>query len=316
MRLATRSLSSGVAIALLIVYFVWGSTYLAIRVAIETLPGFTMAGARFLAAGAVLYLWGRWRGGAAPRAEHLLPSLGLGALLLLGGNGGVVWAEHRIGSGVAALLVAVEPVWVALLAPLVAKSGRSSWRTFVGLALGMSGVAVLVLDPAGGDSSSVDVWGAIAIVVASLSWAIGSLWTVRARLPSSRAVATGAQMLAGGALLLLAGGLAGEWPTIDSGQFSTGSLVAFAYLVVFGSVIAFSAYGYLLRNAAPTIVATYAFVNPIVAVLLGWAVLGEPIGWRVVTATAVILGSLGLIFGDHSVKPDPEPVVVEAPATT
>jgi len=316
MSLAERSLSGGVAVALLIVYFVWGSTYLAIRVAIETLPGFTMAGARFLLAGALLYAWGRWRGGAPPRREHLLPTLTLGALLLLGGNGGVVWAEHRIGSGIAALLVAVEPVWVALLAPLVAKTGRTSWKTFLGLGLGLVGVAALVLDPRGSDPSSVDLLGALAIVLAALSWAVGSLWTLRAQLPASRAVATGAQMLAGGALLVVGGGLAGEWPAVEAARFSTASLVAFAYLVVFGSVIAFSAYGYLLRTAAPNIVATYAFVNPIVAVLLGWAVLSEPIGWRVAVATAVILGALALIFGDQRARRPPRPAATEATATT
>jgi len=293
------SLAPGVVPALLVVYLVWGSTYLAIRLAIETLPGFSMAGARFLIAGVLLLGWGLWRGGAIGTWRQLAPAFGIGALLLLGGNGGVVWAEHRISSGAAALLVAIEPVWVALLAPAVTGAKRAGWKTFTGLALGMGGVATLVIDPGGLDRSSVDLWGALAVVLASLSWALGSLWTVRADLPASRAVATGQQMLAGGLLLGLAGGTAGEWQRLDPARFSLPSLAAFAYLVVFGSIVAFSAYSFLLRAAAPSVVATYAFVNPVVAVLLGWLVVDEPLSWRVAGASALILGSLTLIFREH-----------------
>jgi drug/metabolite transporter (DMT)-like permease len=290
------SLAPGVVPALLVVYLVWGSTYLAIRLAIETLPGFTMAGARFLLAGALLLGWGLWRGGSLGSRRHLVPAFGLGALLLLGGNGGVVWAEHRISSGAAALLVAVEPVWVALLAPAMTGARRAGWSTFAGLGLGIAGVATLVFDPGGLDRSRVDLWGALAVIVASLSWALGSLWTVRADLPESRAVATGEQMLAGGLLLGLAGGASGEWSRLSPASFSLASLAAFAYLVIFGSIVAFSAYGFLLRAAPPSVAATYAFVNPVVAVLLGWAVVDEPLGWRVAGASVLILGSLTLIF--------------------
>lgn len=289
-------LTRGVVAALLVVYFVWGSTYLAIRWAIETMPGFSMAGVRFLVAGLVLYGWGRARGGAPPRASHLAPSLGIGALLLLGGNGGVVWAEHRIDSGVAALLVAVEPVWIALLAPLVLRHRRAGWKSLFGLGLGLAGVAALVVDPAGTDSTTVDLAGAVAVLLAALSWALGSLWTVRASLPESRAVATGVQMLAGGALLLLAGGATGEWGRLEAEAISGRSILALGYLVVFGSIVAFTAYGYLLRAAPPGIVATYAFVNPVVAVWLGWLLADERIGWRVGIASFVILAAVGLIF--------------------
>jgi drug/metabolite transporter (DMT)-like permease len=293
------TLAPGVVPALLVVYFVWGSTYLAIRVAIETLPGFTMAGTRFLVAGALLLGWGLWRGGALGTWRQLGTTVGIGALLLLGGNGGVVWAQYRIHSGAAALLVAVEPVWVALLAPVVTGALRPGWRTFSGLAFGIAGVAALVVDPAGIDPSRVDPLGALAVVLAALSWALGSLWTVRADLPASRAVATGQQMLAGGVLLALAGASTGEWTRIDPAGFSAASLAAFGYLVVFGSIVAFSAYGFLLRTAPPNVVATYAFVNPMVAVLLGWMVVGEPLGWRVAGAAALILGALALIFREN-----------------
>jgi len=289
-------LHRGVVVALLVVYFVWGSTYLAIRWAIETLPGFTMAGVRFVIAGAALYAWGRARGGAAPRRVHLLPSLGIGALLLLGGNGGVVWAEHRIDSGVAALLVAVEPVWITLLAPLLLRHRHAGWKSLAGLALGLVGVAVLVIDPAGTDASTVDLAGAVAVLVAAFSWALGSLWTVRATLPESRAVATAMQMFFGGALLLVAGAASGEWTGFEAGAVTGRSLVALGYLIVFGSIVAFTAYGYLLRSAPPGIVATYAFVNPVVAVWLGWLLADERIGWRVGLASLVILAAVGLIF--------------------
>jgi drug/metabolite transporter (DMT)-like permease len=292
-------LAAGVVVALLVVYLVWGSTYLAIRVAIETLPGFTMAGVRFLVAGTLLYVWGRLRGGVPPSRPQWLRSTGIGALLLLGGNGGVVWAEHRIDSGVAALLIAIEPVWVALFAPWILSTARASWRTAVGLGLGVAGVAALVLDPGGGDPTRVDPVGALAVVVSALAWALGSLWSVRADLPGSRAVAFGAQMLCGGALLLAAGALAGEWATIDPARFSARSLVALVYLVLFGSIAAFTAYGYLLRTTAPLIAATYAFVNPLVAVFLGWLVVGEALSRRLGVAALLILGAVALIFRDE-----------------
>jgi drug/metabolite transporter (DMT)-like permease len=292
-----RSRLGAVALlALFVVYVVWGSTYLAIRVAIETLPGFTMAGVRFLAAGALLYAWGRARGGAAPTRRQWRISTGIGALLLLGGNGGVVWAEHRIDSGVAALLIAIEPVWIALLTPFVLGFARPGWRTALGLALGVAGVAVLVVDPTGNDPTSVDALGALVVVLSALTWALGSLFTVKAELPSSRTVAFGAQMLCGGALLLGTGALAGEWTAVDPARFSGRSLVALAYLVVFGSIAAFTAYGYLLRATPPLVASTYAFVNPLVAVFLGWLLANEAVGPRVGWATLLILGAVALIF--------------------
>jgi drug/metabolite transporter (DMT)-like permease len=294
---AERARLGGVALlALFVVYVVWGSTYLAIRVAIETLPGFTMAGVRFLAAGALLFAWGRLRGGAAPTRAQWLRSAGIGALLLLGGNGGVVWAEHRIDSGVAALLIAVEPVWIVLLTPFVLGAARAGWRTASGLALGVAGVAVLVIDPSGADPTSVDAWGALVVVLSALSWALGSLVTVKAELPQARTVAFGAQMLTGGALLLVAGALAGEWSSIDPARFSGRSLAALAYLVLFGSIAAFSAYGHLLRATPPLVASTYAFVNPLVAVFLGWLLADEAVGGRVGVATLLILGAVALIF--------------------
>lgn len=304
-------LGAGVVLALAVVYLVWGSTYLAIRFAIETLPPFTMAGLRFLIAGGALYLFARAGGAPGPRREHWLPSLGIGALLLLGGNGAVVWAEHRIPSGVAALLVAVEPVWIALLAPLVLGHRRAGLRAVVGLTAGVAGVAVLVADPEGLDPTRVDLLGAAAVVFGSLSWAAGSLWTVRAALPESRPIATALQMFCGGVLLALAGGATGEWSTLGAVEPSARSVLAFFYLVVFGSIVAFSAYAYLLRAARPTVAATYAFVNPVVAVLLGWGFADEPLTWRVAVASALILAAVAILINDGEPRTESE---VRSPA--
>lgn len=296
----------GALVALATVYLVWGSTYLAIRFAIETLPMFTMAGLRFLAAGGILYAWARHRGEPRPARRQWRPAALIGLLLLLGGNGGVVWAEHRIPSGIAALLVAVEPVWIALLAPFVSGARRAGLKVATGLAAGMLGVAVLVIDPTGGlDPTSVDVAGAVAVVLAALSWAVGSLLAVRADLPRSAGISTGMQMLAGGAALLVAGAVNGEWNAIDPAAFSARSIAAFLYLVVAGSIVAFTAYTYLLRNVRPTVVATYAFVNPVVAVLLGWLAAGEPLTWRVAASSALILAAVALIFSDREGEAQP-----------
>ncbi|MGE0641716.1 MAG: EamA family transporter [Thermoanaerobaculia bacterium] len=312
-----RNLFAGTTLAaLLAVYLIWGSTYLAIRIAIETLPTFSMAGLRYLVAGAALYAWGRSRGARGPERRHLLPALAIGGLLLLGGNGLVVWAEHRVPSGIAALLVAVEPLWIALLMPLFGAGKRPSARTFVGIAVGLLGVFVLV----GGrelGASAVDLTGALAVVVAAASWASGSLYSVRAATPESPWISSGLQMLFGGLLLGVTGLGAGEWSRFDPSAVSLRSLLALGYLVVFGSIVAFTAYSYLLRNARPTVVSTYAFVNPVVAVLLGWFFVAEPLTWRVGVAALFILGALVAIMHEEPeveqqvVNPDPE--TIEAP---
>ena len=300
-----RSLFRGRTLAaLLAVYLVWGSTYLAIRFAITSLPTFSMAGARYLIAGALLYGWGRLRGGKRPEAKTLLPIAAIGALLLVGGNGLVVWAEHRIPSGIAALLIATEPFWIALLVPFFSTSRRPGIRTFTGIAIGLAGVFVLVGGGSGGGigasgTSGIDVGGALAVVLASFFWALGSLYSTRAKLPESPWIATGSQMLAGGGLLALLGGASGEWTAFEPEKVTAPALWAFAYLVIFGSIVAFTAYAYLLRNARPTVVSTYAFVNPIVAVLLGWWIVDEPVSGRVVIAGALILAALVAILYDE-----------------
>lgn len=291
-------------LALGVVYLVWGSTYLAIRVAVDTLPPFSSAAARFLVAGALLTAFTAARGDW--RAEPIGPrqwraAAIVGAALLLGGNGAVVWAERRIPSGVAALLVAMLPLWVALLERL--RFGRRlARRAVVGLGLGFAGVALLL---GRAEAGGVDLLGALACLGASASWASGSIYARTAPLPRQPLVATSMEMLAGGAFLGVAGAAAGELSALRPGTFSTASILALAYLVVFGSLVAFSTFVWLLHNAPLPLVATYAYVNPVVAVLLGWAILGEALTVRLALAGAVVVTGVALIAS--AVPPTPDP---------
>jgi drug/metabolite transporter (DMT)-like permease len=273
------------------VYVIWGSTYLAIRFAVETLPPFLMAGTRFVVAGTILYAWRRAAGFPRPTGAQWRAAGIVGGLMLLGGNGGVVWAEQWIESGTAALIVASVPFWMVLLD--WARPGGRPPRpaVWVGLLVGFGGVLLLLGQPAPGPMY---LEGALVVLVAAIAWAAGSLYSRRAVLPAPL-LATGMQMLTGGALLLLAGIVAGEPAGLDPTAFSTRSVLALAYLIVFGSLISYSAYVWLLRVTAPALASTYAYVNPVVAVILGWLLAGERMNARVVVASGVIVGGVALI---------------------
>ena len=282
--------------ALAIVYVIWGSTYLAIRWTLETIPPFTMAAVRYLVAGSILLAWVKLRGAPRVALRDLGPAFATGGLMLLCGNGGVVWAELRIASGLAALLIAVEPLFIVLLqATLPWERRRPSGLALVGVAFGIAGVVLLVWPSHGLGSGRVDPWGAAAVLFAALAWALGSLLSRRFSPPSSPLQAIALQMLAGSVLLGLASGAAGEWSRFSPALVSGRSLLAVAYLVVFGSLVAFSAYIWLLRAASPSLVSTYAFVNPVVAVFLGWALASEAVTLRTLMAAAVIVGAVVLI---------------------
>lgn len=306
-----------------IIYVVWGSTYLAIRFAIETLPPFLMAGVRFLVAGVVLYAWARARGSGRPTRRHVVSASILGALMLWGGNGGVVWAEQRIPSGLAALLVSTVPLFVVLLDAFGVGSGRRlrpRTPVLLGVVGGLLGVGFLLSpgDLLGG--GEIDLLGAAVVLFASLSWAVGSLVTRRAELPESPYLTTALEMLAGGALLFLTGWVVGEPGRIGWEAVSLKSLLALGYLIVFGSLIAFTAYVWLLRVADTAKVATYAYVNPVVAILLGWGLAGEELTGRTLLAAAIILASVASIISFRSAaSPAPAPAAdadpVEAPTT-
>ena len=281
------------------IYLLWGSTYLAVMVAIRTMPPLLMSSLRFLLAGAVLYVWARRREQGAsvvPDGRQWLAAGTTGFALLLIGSGGIAWAEQRLDSGVAALLGASVPLWIALLDRLVFGS-RLSRAAMLGLGIGLAGVFVLV-SPA---SSGVNLVGAVAILLSSLGWAAGSLHARSSPLPRSPLLAASMQMLAGGALLGVAGIAAGEVSRVRPEAVSATSLGAFAYLVVGGSLVAYPLYGWLLRAAPTSVVMTHAYVNPAVAVLLGWAVLAEPLTSSTLVAGAAIVVSVILIVAARAV---------------
>lgn len=275
------------------VYVVWGSTYLAIRVAVETMPPFLMAGSRFLVAGAMLFAWLRLKGVVTPGKSQWFHATIAGVLMLLGGNGLVVWAEQTVSSSLAALLVALTPVWFALLEWLRPAGKRPATSTWIGIVVGFIGVALLVT---GQNSSSVNVshnpWGVAALVLAGLFWAAGSLWARYHAKPESPWMNAALQMICGGAALLLVAIIQREPARFHFAQVSTQAWLSFLYLIVFGSWIGFSAYVWLLKVSTPSRVATYAYVNPVIAVLLGHLLLYEPLGLRALWAAVVILAGV------------------------
>ncbi|HSH44801.1 MAG TPA: EamA family transporter, partial [Longimicrobiales bacterium] len=281
------------------VYLIWGSTYLAILFAIETIPPFLMAGVRFLTAGAVLFGWLRWKGEPWPRREAWAAAAVIGTLLILAGNGSVTWAEQRVPSGVAALLVATVPLWMVVLEALRPGGARPAGLVVLGLLAGFGGLAMLVAPGKGG---GVDPVGAGVLLAGSFAWASGSIYSRTAVRPRAPLMGVATQMLAGGALLVGAGTLAGEWARVDVHAVSTGSVVALLYLILFGSLVGYSAYIWLLGVSTPDRVSTYAYVNPVVAVFLGWAVVGEPVTPRVLAASAVIVGAVAVITLSGTVR--------------
>jgi drug/metabolite transporter (DMT)-like permease len=283
-----------IAVAMGLVYVIWGSTYLAIRFAVQTLPALTMSGFRFILAGGVLYGWSALRGGERVRAVHWRSAAVLGVLLLLVGNGFVVLAEKRVESGLAALLVSTTPLFMVILPWLFQGEKRPTLPVSLGIVLGLAGVGLLVRPMGAVGGGGVDLWGAALLSGASLSWAAGSLYSRHANLPASPLLATGIEMLAGGAMMLAGGAVLGEFGEIDLAHASTRSLLAFGYLVV-AALVAFTAYLWLLRVAPPALVSTYSYVNPLVAVLLGWALAGEPLTLRTAVAALVIVSGVALI---------------------
>ncbi len=277
--------------ALGLVYLIWGSTYLAIAVAVETLPPLFSAGLRFCVASLVLLAWVLARRGIRVAREQLVSASIVGLLLCVGGNGFVMLAQRTVPSGLTALIIASVPLWIVLLRRLAGERVHPS--TFAGVAVGFGGVAFLVIPR--GSSGEVDPVGLASLLVATTSWALGTFLAPRLRLPGDVLLATGLQQLAGGVVLLLLGAAVGELADLDVAAFSTSSLVAMAYLVVFGSLIAFTAYGWLLQHAPVSLVATYAYVNPVVAVLLGGLFLAEPITPSILVGAAIIVAAVAFI---------------------
>jgi len=289
------SLRLQIALAFLAIYTIWGSTYLAIRIAIETIPPFLMAGVRFLIAGAALYLWTRLRGAPSPTRPNWKAATVVGGLLLLGGNGGVVWAEQTVPSGLTAVLITTVPLWMALLEWKRYDRTRPALPIVFGLILGFTGVVLLVGPQELAGSSAINRVGATVLILASLSWAIGSLYSRKAPLPSSPLQSTAMEMLAGGLLLSAAGLVSQEWVGFQPSEASLRSIVAFAYLTVFGSLIGFTSYIFLLKATTAAKVSTYAYVNPIIAIILGWAIAQEELTLRTMVAAAIIVAAVVVI---------------------
>lgn len=285
------------------VYTIWGSTYLAIKISIETIPPFLMAGGRFLIAGALLYGLARWRGAPKPAPAEWRAAALVGSLMFLGGNGALTWAELHVPSGLAALLLSVIPLWMVLLHHLQLRRGLGP-QLILGLALGLGGIGLLVGPRELLGGGRVMPEGAGLLAAGSLCWAVGSLHSRHASMPKSSLLAASMEMLGGSAGLLLLALGTGEVPALVHAGVSARSLAAVAYLIVFGSLVGFTAYTWLLGVASPSRVATYAYVNPVVAVFLGWAVGGEALTARILVAMVIIVSAVALMI-THQARPAP-----------
>lgn len=287
------------------IYLIWGSTYLGIRVAIETMPPFLMAGVRFLIAGAVLLAFLKLRGAAWPTARQWRLNLFIGTLLLLGGNGLVVWAELTIPSGITALLIGISPLFMVLTEWAWPGGTRPSLVTLVALLLGFAGVTWLAAPWESATGGGLNHGGVIAILVACVSWSIGSIYSRHARHGADPFMASALQMLGGGASMAITAVFHGDFGQLDLAAISARSWIAFGYLIVAGSLVAFSTFVWLMKHSTPARVSTYAYVNPVVAVFLGWLILSEPITSRTVVASAIIVAAVAIITTEKSraVKP-------------
>lgn len=296
-------------IALLALYIVWGSTYLAIRFTVETIPPFMHASLRFLISGAILYAWRRTAGDPAPTLGNWKSAAIVGTALLLGGNGLVAWAEQTVPSGIAALMVSTAPFWMVLFESMRTGGSKPTWQAILGLFIGFGGVFLLI-GPAEimGGERNFDTFGVILLLLAALFWSMGSIYARGADMPKSTLLSTGMQMLTGAVGLFLVSLVKGEFNDFSLGLVSSRSWLALLYLITFGSLVGFVSYGWLLHNAPVSLMSTYAYVNPVVAVLLGWLFAGEELNARIAVASAIIIGSVILINSARQFKVKTQPL--------
>ena len=296
----TRAYSIQLALAFAAIYLVWGSTYLGIRYAVETIPPLVAAGVRHSVAGTILLAWA-WARGFRPTRAHWISGIIVGALFFLLGHGSLHWAEQYVGSGLAALLIATEPMFILVLAWSMGQQ-KISRLSALGLGLGVLGVAMLTGAELTTKGSS--LLGVLAVLLSSLAWSAGVVISPRVKLPSDALGRTALPTICGAAMLLVAAGLTGEFHATHWASISLKSILGLAYLIVFGSVIAFTAYTWLLQRCPPALVATHTYANPVVAVFLGWLLASEPLTMRVVLASVAILGAIVLIRrGEQRVAP-------------
>ena len=293
-------------LALGIVYVVWGSTYLGMRVMVETMPPLLAAGVRFVLAGGIFWLALRLRGGAGSMQitrRELVGAGVIGTLLCLGGNGLICVAEQEVPSGLAALIVGSVPLWVVLWRTVT--GDRVAPITLGGVAVGFVGLALVVLP--GDRPGDAPLWGVLLVLLAASLWASGSFWSRRTPLPADTFLSTAWQLILGGAACLVIGTAAGELGDVRPAEFSADSVIALAYLIFIGSIVAYTAYAWLLRNAPISMVATYALVNPLVAIFLGWAILSEEITPLMIAGAAGVLAAVAVVVREEAPEPAPEP---------
>ena len=283
------------ALAFASLYLVWGSTYLAIKFAVETIPPFLMSGSRFVLSGAILYLWSRSRGEPAPTRSQWRDAAIVGTLLLACGNGAVGWAEQFVPSGITALLVASVPIWMVVIDWARPRGKRPTVPVVIGLLIGLAGVGVLAAPGFNGGRGEATGIGAAVLIFGSIAWAAGSIFSRQSDRPRSSQMSTAMQMIAGSIALTLIGLAFGDLQRLDLSAITMKSFLGWLYLVTFGSLVGFTAYAYVLRETTPAKATTYAYVNPVVAVLLGWALASEPITLRTVVAAGIILASVAMI---------------------
>ena len=291
---AHRATKTKLALAFAALYTIWGSTYLAIKFAIETIPPYLMSAGRFIVCGLILFAWSRWRGSPSPSRREWRDGAIVGFLLLAGGNGAVGWAEQKVPSGITALLVASVPMWAVLIDWARPHGKRPSLIVSLGLLIGLAGVAVLAAPEFGGATPGAGL-GATVLILGSISWAAGSIYSRQSARPSSALMSTSLQMIGGSVGLLLVAVVLGEPSRLVISAITLKSFLGWAYLVTFGGLIGFTAYAYVLRETTPAKATTYAYVNPVVAVLLGWAFANEPISMRTVIAAGIILAGVAMI---------------------
>jgi drug/metabolite transporter (DMT)-like permease len=290
-------------LAFAIIYFVWGSTFLAIRVGVREVPPFLLAAMRFSVAGLVLCAWTAARGERGPRGREWASAFVLGTLIFVLDYGLLFWAEQRVPSGIAAVMLAMIPVFMALSEIIFLRTQRLTLRLGVALLIGLAGVAVLMSRSLNLGGAPIDRFGATALIIASITWSIASIFTRKVPLPPSKMMSSGVQMLVGGILLVVVAGALGEFRNFHPASVSRGVWFALLYLIVAGSIIGFTAYVWLIHHESPTKVGTYAYVNPVVAVLVGYFLGGEEIGLRAILGTAFVLVSVVVITTTRQTKP-------------
>jgi drug/metabolite transporter (DMT)-like permease len=290
-------------LAFAIIYFVWGSTFLAIRVGVREVPPFLLAAMRFSVAGLILWVWTAARGERGPRGREWASAFVLGTLIFVLDYGLLFWAEQRVPSGIAAVMLAMIPVFMALSEIIFLRTQRLTLRLGVALLIGLAGVAVLMSRSLNLGGAPIDRSGATALIIASITWSIASIFTRKVPLPPSKMMSSGVQMLVGGILLAVVAGALGEFRNFHPANVSRGVWFALLYLIVAGSIIGFTAYLWLIHHESPTKVGTYAYVNPVVAVLVGYFLGGEQIGLRAILGTAFVLVSVVVITTTRQTKP-------------